>query len=86
MEGPSEKEKQVHKITLRQTGITVFVLELSLSLKRLWEKVAASQRKPEAGRSRFMERMRTTVFLCGERGWEISCYFLTCTLSVKRQM
>ncbi|TNM97403.1 hypothetical protein fugu_015559 [Takifugu bimaculatus] len=27
---------------------------------RLWEKVADSQRKPEAGRSRFLERMRTT--------------------------
>lgn len=29
-----------------------------------------------------MERMRTTVFLCGEIGWEVSCYFLN--LSVKK--
>lgn len=63
MEGPSEEKRQVHFTSKGLHRISVGTK--SVPLKRLWEKVTASQRKPEAGRSRFMERMTTTVVLCG---------------------
>lgn len=80
MEGLFEEKKQVHFTSNGHYYICVGTK--SVPLKRLWEKVAASQKKPEAGRSRFMERMTTMVFLCGPANFlymlqvaQITCRF-----------